>query len=163
MERSSEKITKADLKKLLRLARDDMDRFFARNPKYSRYKGKEALVALCQGSALHYLDKKNGVKDFDVWFFYPSKNPNLPYRRRGVADFGKSKFGVHPKMKRKGYSGRTVDVLMRSEPFFKGKNPGKEIIDYLQNKGSKTANLLSAKAIIGLYPEKLFGAKLWPV
>ena len=73
-----------------------MESFFARNPTYKKYHGKEALVALCQGAALHYLDKKNGVKDFDVWFFYPSLQKPLPYRRTGAVDFGKSKFGVHP-------------------------------------------------------------------
>ena len=163
MERSLETITKSDLKKLLKLARGDIERFFARNPRYRSYEGKEALIALCQGSALHYLDKRNGVKDFDVWFFYPSKTPGLPYRRGGVVDFGESKFGVHPKMKKKGYLGRSVDVLMRSEPFFNGRHPEKEIKEYLLHKGSKTSNLLSAKAVIGLYPEKLLGVKLWPL
>ena len=162
MRRSYEIITKRDLRKLLTLARTNLDSFFKRNPSYSMYNGKEVLVALCQGGALHYIDKKNGVKDFDVWFFYPMKSRNLPYRRRGVIDFGESKFGVHPDMKRKGYSGRTVDVLMRSDSFFKGSSPESEIVDYLLHKKSATAKLLAKKAVIGLYPERLFGKRLWP-
>jgi hypothetical protein len=162
MKRSPEKITKRDLKKLLSLARANMESFFKRNPLYCEYKGKEVLVALCQGSALHYIDRRNGVKDFDVWFFYPMKSRNLPYRRRGVVDFGESKFGVHPEMRHKGYSGRTVDILMRSDSFFKGKLPEKEIVKYLLYKSSATSKLLAEKAVIGLYPERLFGKKLWP-
>ena len=162
MKRSLERITMQDLKKLLLLEKTNMDSFFKRNPLYCEYNGKEVLVALCQGSALHYIDMKNGVKDFDVWFFYPMKSRNLPYRRRGVVDFGESKFGVHPEMKRKGYSGRTVDVLMRSDAFFTGKAPETEIIKYLLYKNSVTSKLLAKKAVIGLYPERLFGKRLWP-
>lgn len=163
MERSPEIITKSDLKKLLSLARSDIESFFARNPSYKEYEGKELLVALCQGGALHYLDGKNGVKDFDIWFFYPLKSRNLPYRRRGVVDFGESKFGVHPKFKAKGYKGRTVDVLMRSDAYFIDSEPEQAIVRYLKYKNSKTSNLLAQKAVIGLYPESIFGKKLWPV
>lgn len=163
IERSPEVITKSDLKTLFTLARSDVEAFFARNPSYKQCEGKEVLVALCQGGALHYLDRKNGVKDFDIWFFYPLKSRNLPYRRRGVVDFGESKFGVHPKFKSKGYKGRTVDVLMRSDTFFSSSEPEKAIISYLKYKNSKTSNLLAQKAVIGLYPERLFGKKLWPV
>lgn len=162
MNRSQSAITKSDLKKLLRLARSDIDAFFDRNPGYRHYQGREVLVALCQGAALHFLDKKNGVKDFDVWFFYPSGKPVLPYRRRGVVDFGESKFGVHPKMKREGFVGRTIDVLMRSNSAFSGKSPESEIVNYLTNTKTKTAKLLSAKAVIGLYPDRLLGKQLWP-
>ena len=163
MKRSLEIITKRDLKKLLALARTNIESFFKRNPSYCEYNGKEVLVALCQGGALHYIDRKNGVKDFDVWFFYPMKPRKLPYRRRGVVDFGESKFGVHPEMKRKGYSGRTVDVLMRSDAFFKGKSPETEVVEYLRYKNSATSKLLAKKAVIGLYPERLFGKRLWPL
>lgn len=89
------------------------------------------------------------------------KSRNLPYRRRGVVDFGESKFGVHPEMKRKGYSGRAVDVLMRSDAFFNGKSPETEIVKYLLYKNSATSNLLAKKAVIGLYPERLFAKILW--
>ncbi len=61
MRRSKEKITKHDLRKLLRLARGDIDDFFDRKIIYRKYKGKEKLVALCQGAALHHIDGKNGA------------------------------------------------------------------------------------------------------
>lgn len=132
MERSPEIITNSDLKRLLALARSDIESFFARNPSYKEYEGREVLVALCQGGALHYLDRKNGVKDFDIWFFYPLTSRNLPYRRRGVVDFGVSKFGVHSKFKASGFKGRTIDVLMRSDTYFSGSDPEQEIISYLK-------------------------------
>lgn len=48
MKRSPEIITKADLRKLYRLACSNIDQFFERDPAYHRsYKGQELLVALC--------------------------------------------------------------------------------------------------------------------
>lgn len=161
MRRSNEKITKFDLRKLLRLARADIDDFFDRKSTYKKpYQGKEKLVALCQGAALHYIDGKNGVKDFDVWFFYPQKGDViLPYRRTGLVDFGKSKFGKHPNNLL--FEGRGVDVLMRSTKDFDRGSPESCISDYLSNCKTVTAKLLSQKAVVGLYPERVFGKVLW--
>ncbi len=40
---------------------------FTRNPQGSgRYVGRLLGRALSQGAALHYVNKRNGVKDFDV-------------------------------------------------------------------------------------------------
>jgi hypothetical protein len=160
MKRSMAKITRADLRKLHRLARADMDAFFERNLHYRAYSGKEALVALCQGAALHFLDGRNGVKDFDVWFFYPPMSFSLPPRRRGVVDFGASKFGKHPNSK--GYIGRTVDVLMRSDSAFSGCSANEGIARYLERPRTTTARLLAEKAVVGLYPASVFGKVLWP-
>ena len=161
MQKSVEKITQLDLKKLYSLASADIERFFERNSKYKKlYHGKEALVALCQGAALHYIDNKNGVKDFDVWFFYPKNELSLPYRRRGEVDFGPSKFGRHPKKTQ--YTGRTIDVLMRSEASFDNGSAEQGIVNYLSRSKTKTAKLLAQKAVVGLYAENVFGKVLWP-
>ena len=162
MKRSLETITKKDLRKLLKLARKDIDNFFDRNPTYKRsYQDNEKLIALCQGAALHYIDKKNGVKDFDVWLFYPQKGKKiLPYRRTGKIDFGKSKFGKHPNSPL--YEGRNVDVLMRSNKLFNRGTPEACVVQYLTKRKTKTAKLLSEKAVIGLFPENVFGKILWP-
>ncbi len=161
MKRSKELITKADLKKLLKLASEDIIQFFQRHPRYSKpYKGKQLLIALCQGAALHYMDHKNGVKDFDVWFFYPKKTIDLPYRRRGVIDFGKSKFGKHPDDK--DLNGRRIDILMRSDSFFNIQDPELALSNYLIRKKSKTSKLLAQNAVVGLYPDSVFGKVLWP-
>jgi hypothetical protein len=163
IKRSKQKITMYDLCRLLELARTDINKFFDENLIYKKpYKGQEKLVALCQGAALHYIDKKNGVKDFDVWFFYPQKGDViLPYRRTKCVDFGKSKFGKHPNYSKR--EGRGVDVLMRSTKYFNRGSPEGCITDYLSNCKTKTARLLAQKAVIGLYPEKVFGKVLWPL
>jgi hypothetical protein len=61
---------------------------FTRHPHGAgRYAGRLLCRALCQGAALHYLDGKNGVKDFDVWSFYAALgNGPFPYRWHGTAD-----------------------------------------------------------------------------
>ncbi len=159
-ERSPELTTDKDLRKILTLAQGDIESFFNRNPLYKPYSGKECLIALGQGGALHYIDKKNGVKDFDVWFFYPAIGGIvLPYRRRGVVDFGESKFGRHPDDE--GFKGRKIDVMMRSDLHFNNGQPEKCIQSYLTDCKSKTARVLAQKAMIGLYPEKLFSKILW--
>ena len=38
---------------------------------------------LCQGAALHYVNGRNGVKDFDVWSFYAQYN-DWPFPARGA-------------------------------------------------------------------------------
>ena len=161
MIRSKEKITRRDLRKLLKLSREDIDEFFLRNPKYEKYRNRERLVALCQGAALHYIDEENGIKDFDVWYFYPDKTINLPYRRRGVVDFGESKFGKYRTDAE--FKGRTIDVLMRSDPAFRKREPGEALIRYFSESRSKSAQQLSQKAVIRLYPEAVFGKVLWPI
>jgi hypothetical protein len=59
-----------------------------------RYAGRLLGRALCLGAALHYVNGKNGVKDFDVWSFYARHDDwPFPARWRGTPDFGPSKFG----------------------------------------------------------------------
>ena len=159
-QRSEAIITEKDFREILKLAQEDIESFFNRNPRYKPYSGKECLITLGQGGALHYIDQKNGVKDFDVWFFYPAIDDIvLPYRRRGVIDFGESKFGRHPDDK--GYKGRKIDVMMRSIPHFSQDNPEKSLQEYLSKGSTKTANMLARKAMLGLFPDLFFGKVLW--
>ncbi len=161
MKRSRKKITKTDLQKLLKLAQGDIANFFERNPGYRKlYKGKQVLIALCQGAALHYVDGRNGIKDFDVWFFYPRFSKQLPYRRRGTVDFGTSKFGSDPTYTK--FTGRRIDVLMRSDSAFNCKKPVTSIIEYLSSGKSATSKHLARKAVVGLHPRSVFGKVLWP-
>jgi hypothetical protein len=92
------RIEVADLLRLAALAADAEAELFARNPHGSgRYAGRLLGRALCQGAALHYVSKKNGVKDFDVWSFYAQYDDwPFPPRWRGTRDFGPSKFGRYP-------------------------------------------------------------------
>lgn len=65
VDRSLACIDVADLMRLAALAAEA--ELFERNPRGSgRYAGRLLGRALCQGAALHYVNGKNGVKDFDV-------------------------------------------------------------------------------------------------
>jgi hypothetical protein len=67
-DRSLARIEIADLLRLAALATDAEAELFRRNPYSScRYAGRLLGRALCQGAALHYVNGRNGVKDFDVW------------------------------------------------------------------------------------------------
>ena len=160
MIRSYVTISKRDLKRLLNLAKQDIRIFFERNPRYKQeYHGEEVLIALCQGAAIHFIDKKNGVKDFDIWFFFPMGEKHLPYRRIGNVDFGSDKFGKHPSDD--GYVGRRIDVLFRSDNAFTGVGATEGLERYLRGRKTQTSIMLSKKAVVGLWPEKVFGEILW--
>ena len=75
--RSYEPIGREDLVRLARIARLDREDFFARKTRYRALDERLICVALCQGAALHYVDGKSGVKDFDVWTFYAAR-PDHP-------------------------------------------------------------------------------------
>ena len=65
-ERSLARITDIDLLRLAALAAQAEAALFARHPHGAgRYAGRLLCRALCQGAALHFLDGRNGVKDFD--------------------------------------------------------------------------------------------------
>ena len=113
--RSHEHIGKDDLLRLAELAAEVEASLFERKPTGAgRYAGRLLCRALCQGAALHYVDASNGVKDFDVWSFYAERdNGPFPYRWRGTAVYGPSKFGRYPGDP-PSYTGRRVDFLGRS-------------------------------------------------
>jgi hypothetical protein len=92
-DRSLARIEIADLRRLAALAADAEAELFRRNPDGSgRYAGRLLGRALCQGAALHYVNGRNGVKDFDVWSFYAQYDDwPFPARWRGTRDFGPSK------------------------------------------------------------------------
>ena len=116
-------------------------------------------AALCQGAAMHYYDKTNGVKDFDVWFFYPFKKTHLPYRTIWNWDYKNPKFG-HCAADT-GYVGRRVDVLVRSIRENANANPVEAIQHYLESGASSTAIALAKKAVVMLYPVSLRGTVIW--
>lgn len=94
--RSLARIDRNDLLRLAKLAADVEATIRAPPARYGRYAGRLVCRALCQGAALHYLDERNGVKDFDVWSFYVVRDDGrpFPYRWRGTTDYGPSKFGA---------------------------------------------------------------------
>jgi hypothetical protein len=161
-DRNYRRITERDLRRLLLLSAEDREDFFRRRPGTGRlYAGRLFAVALCQGAALHYLDRRNGVKDFDVWSFYRA-NPErqFPPRRRGKADFGDPAFGTT-----EGFShfvGRRVDLIGRSLSAKTFNDPVAVLRDYLRARRTESARHLAEKAMVLLHPPEQFGRVVWP-
>jgi hypothetical protein len=109
-ERSWGIITRRDLARLSKIAADDRAERFAEHPRWRPYEKRILSVALCQGAALHYVDKREGVTDFDVYTFY-AEHPVGPFPPRWPrsADFGPSRFGRLPE-EGPAYRGRRVDI-----------------------------------------------------
>lgn len=162
MTRSLAPITLEDLRRLGRLADEDRAAFFARKPETGMlYSSRLFAVALCQGGALHYLDGKNGIKDFDVWSFY-TENPTrmFPPRRRGKVDFGDPKFGVSSDAP--SFVGRRVDLIGRSIADANPMDPIGTLHRYLSSGKTESARLLAMNAVVLIEPENLLGTVVWP-
>lgn len=112
---------------------------------------------------MHYVNKRNGVKDFDVWSFYAQYDDwPFPARWRGTRDFGPSKFGRYPADLPR-YSGRRVDLLSRSLPGEPGADPADILRCYLAARRTDSAKALAAKAVVLIHPENRVGEIVWPV
>ena len=163
VERSLEPITNDDLREIYAGSRDRLKKYFVQGKGKiwaNHYKIESPLaVALCQGAAMHYHDGVNGIKDFDVWFFYPFNEKHLPYRTVWTFDYTNKKFGTHPSMK--DYSGRKVDVIVRSIHNYNQDDPVDTVLRYLQNEKTKSAAELSKKAAVMISPESLVGELVW--
>jgi len=161
--RSYEPITVDDLKRLRDLATKDRTDFFRRNPDTARlYADNLFAVALCQGAALHYLGGKNGIKDLDAWsFFRASPERPFPYRRRGILDFGDSKFGTSEDSPH--FVGRRVDHIGRSIYDVDYTDPVAVLRRYLKGRATKSACFLAEKAMVLIAPQRLIGIVVWPV
>jgi len=173
LERSNIPITGAHLAALRDIALDDKQEFFNRKTDYRRaYDGRLLAIALCQGAALHYVDGKNGVKDFDVWSFYmapvDTEWRRLSWERRlKSVESGLDEFGVHPDDLCRGYKTRRVDLLARTFPeqLVTRFKPG--IIPILQayvraGKVKSSPWYLAKKAVVGLWPDEILGKTIWP-
>ena len=152
-EKLFEPITESDLKHLQRFALKEHGMFFERNPHLkAAYANSLIGIALCQGAALHYVNPKVGIKDFDIWYFYrKNEEVGFPYRaKRSIEN---------------GYKGRRLDFLRRAieKVVFDlyPNDPGKCIMEYLFERNTKTKRLLLEKAIVGLFPDEIFGKVIW--
>jgi len=121
---------------------------------------KPIAVALCQGAAMHYHDGSNGIKDFDVWFFFPfNPKKRLPDRAIWNWDYVNPKFGRHPSIP--DYKGRRVDVLVRSIRSHSSKGSVKTIHQYLKSENTPSSRKLAKKAVVMLFPTRLLGRVIW--
>ena len=163
IERSQALLTANDLKELYIGSLNRLRQYFVegQGAKWLRlYKIDNPLaVALCQGAAMHFHDKFNGIKDSDVWFFFPFNQKHLPYRTIWKWDYVNPKFGRHPSLPE--YKGRSVDVLVRSIKNYTENNPVRTILKFLQNENTVSSTELAKKAVVMLAPEELLGKVVW--
>jgi hypothetical protein len=161
-ERSYAAIESRDLVRLSQLARDDLERYMARDPSRRRnFAAKKLCVALCQGAAQHFLGKPSGIKDFDIFtFFAVVEGMEFPSRRRATVDFGPSKFGRNPGDA--GFGGRRVDLMGRSIVHCDGAPEIFSLQKYLRSAPTRTAWFLAQKAVVVIDPAEFRGQVIWP-
>jgi hypothetical protein len=159
-ERSLERIGEADLRRLGELAADAEMGLFARHPDGAgRYAGRLLSRALCQGAARHFVDGRNGVRTSTSGrSTRPLATDPFPYRWRGTADFGPSRFGRWPGDP-PSYAGRRVDFLGRSLPV--PPDAATALRDYLSSARTASAKALARKAVILIIPEYRAGECVW--
>jgi hypothetical protein len=160
--RSYELITLADLARLAAISGADREDRFRRRPRWKPYAERVLCVALCQGAAQHYVDGRNGVKDFDVYTFYAEHSTGpFPFRWRTETDFGPSQFGRYP-ADPASFRGRRVDLLGRSLPVLPSADPIQAVRSYLRAGRTETARQLARKAVVLIDPESARGDVVWP-
>lgn len=163
--RSYKPITKLDLGRLRDLALEEVDRFFTRRNDLRRFRHKLIAITLCQGAAVHCVDSETGVNDFDIFFFFGEYDRHLVNRMPTKIDSKLHKFGVHPEDAVRGFQARHIDFLRRAidanlVQAVSG-DPAKAIVEYLKQARTKTAQELAKRAVVGLWPDRLFGKVLW--
>ena len=163
IERSLEPLTYDDLKELYWGSAKRLHEYFIQRPgtKWNELYNiaKPTAVALCQGAAMHSHDGSNGIKDFDIWFFYSFNQKHLPYRTIWNWDYRNPKYGWHPSMP--DYHGKKVDVLVRSIREHTSNDPVKTIHQYLMLENTASSRELAKKAVVMLFPTPLLGQVIW--
>ena len=129
---------------------------------------RHIATTLCQGAALHYVNKKNGIKDFDVWFFYAEHSKlTYPYRALKKVDSKLVKFGRSSRDIAWSFEGRRVDLMGREidSDIIKSNNhdPITCIREYLTRSRTESATKLAEKAVVGLHPNNILGKVIWPI
>ena len=162
-ERSFERITRSDLRRLARIEQAEREDFFERHPEWALlYRRRMICAALCKDAALHFVNGSTGVDVFDVWTFY-AEHPEapFPFQQLAKADFGKSKFGrdaANPEA----YRGRRVELRGRSLDCKPGDDPIEVLQRYLRAGETPSARELRDKALVLIEPEQFAGYVVWP-
>jgi hypothetical protein len=172
-------LTKRHLTRLSRLAEEDREQFYIAQPEY-----RHRLIAtvLAQGAALHYLDRKNGVKDLDVWSFFtlPAGHTRFPADRRhrhvdfGPSDLGRQRYDLaraknaHERSQwqrwQREHQGRRVDLLMRGLRCDLDEDPAAAVrgwIDRGLRRSAKSPWHLRQSAVILIDPKHRRGEVIW--
>lgn len=148
----------AELRTLTELAMTEEADFFIRNPHLvAPYRDRLLMVALCQGAALQYLGRGDGVKDFDVHFFY-AQNPEKLRLSRSVKRITED-IGAFPNIAvdfvRTVVPGATSDA--------RPADAAHALRKFLVRAPTPNAWHLKQKAVIGLHPMDAFGQQVWPM
>lgn len=152
--RAMEKLTAAHLRRLGEFAATDREGLFARCTHLTAFRDRILCVALCQGGALHYVDGRNGVNDLDVWTFYERIGDfRYPPRRRGTADYEAP--GLTDWSERVDLMGRDIERVPDPDPVA-------SLLHYLRSPSTRTACLLSQKAVVLIEPAGRLGEVVWP-
>jgi hypothetical protein len=162
-DRSFERITKTDLKKLARIARAEREEFFERHPEWSLlYRKRLVCTVLCRDAALHFVNGVTGIETFHVWGFYAAHpEAPFPFKHLGKVDFGLSRFG-RDAQNPEAYKGRRVELSGRSVACRPGDDPIVVIQQYLREGETPSARELREKAVVLLEPENFLGYVAWP-
>ena len=159
--RSFERLQIEDLRRLAASAMENLNRFVGGNRgKYGWCESHLLMLCLCQGATEHYIRRKRGVKDFDVWAFYEVQTgeKSFPWRRYSTEDFGHSRFGRNPCDE--GYTGRRIDVFGRSITRKTGQSPENAVLAWVHSKRKSTRHIVT-NPVVAIYPERDCGRVIW--
>ena len=161
MDRSFERLELHHLRRLARIAINDLTDLFDRKPDLGYlYRDRLMVICLCQGGARHFLHRDRGVKDLDLWaFFAMHPNRSFPYRRHKRMDFGASRFGRHPNDQH--FRGRGVDIFGRSIRCRNGQEAHDCVREWIRGK-AKSSREIRKNPVIVVYPEEDLGSIIWP-
>jgi hypothetical protein len=162
-DRSLERITRADLKRLARIAEEERTDFFARHPEFAiLYSRRLLCTALGEEAALHYRNGVTGIREFSVWSFY-AEHPEAPFpvQHPVRTDFGKSKFGRASDAP-DGYEGRPVELHGRSIHAAPGDDPGGSAPALSQSGGHPVGARAGAESRRADRTRSLLGVEVWP-
>lgn len=177
--RSRVPLTKRHLARLSKIAAADHEDLYMRRP---AYRGRLIAVVLTQGGGQHYLDRRNGVKDLDVWSFFalPPDEARFPEdRRKRHVDFGPSDLGRQRYVMAKARSprelalwtkwhrehqGRRVDLMMCGLRCGPDVDPAVAIRGWLDRgirKPNGSPGFLRRKGVILIDPPDRRGEVVW--
>ena len=162
-DRSFERITRVDLKRLARIARIEREDFFGRHKEYAiLYRKRVLCTALCEDAALHYINGQTGVSTFDVFTFY-AEHPeaSFPHWHEDRYDFGRSKFG-RLKSASETFKGRPVNLAGRSIDASPTDHPIEALQYFLRRTSNPVPRRLAEKAVVLIEPEPFSGYLAWP-
>ena len=159
---SFEQITRADLRRLGRIAEEEREDFFTRRADWRLlYRRRLLCTALTGRSAVHFCNGTSGVVQFDVCLFFAlHAEAAFPHRWTSLRDFGSAKFGraqgeANYIGKRIRFSGRSINCRPSDDPVA-------VLQTYLRRGRTPTARQLRKDAVVLIGPERYLGYVAWP-